>query len=749
MSSSFVFIALVCFAFSETIWSLERHEPASINQSISALALYNSSCEWLDQDACRSSWPYHAEPCNQTNDSFYGCQVPYFNQSIFMQALERDCAQFQKPVEACSDDYTARRSAAEVWSLCFSQLFADYYQCNASDPLSGSDKSGNVQYSMNFQHFGEVHPVEIVNETCSYPPLTQVLRISCDRIIGYLESKSWCCQHTGNYEPFSGEEITCRFFERETVNYEILACQTEAAIHYTRCTAAGMTTLTEVGYCVRNATLGLGWFNYDFLVDNGDLKCPTLKSFTRRLILWNVCALIIIVFLASRRLLAYTLSLGKMKFDNNIEFSSISLIFDLLIQVGGTVATAVLTQRKGHVNDIFKHVQLWSLRPRAAAPTAILGFFHRGYVGKAIKLMVIDALLSAVALHYLILTIQRKTGVNAFFGDDWAKGNFTTEDLFSSSPRGPSGWNLYVKGGIVSLVPTSIFIFLLVVSVVTCVCPGASILLPLREACVTLGSFFRSAKNKKNPILYSWGTKLQWSLYTFAFLISFTLYIGNWMMWVNFLKVAGPLYCPGSLRKVDAIWYTAPLLMNLFSLLIDTYSDWKSISAPLGARKETSPNIAPRFDPSTYQENTGGPTGFPFCSRIPTGADFLSRDPVHDQGPGFQQQYPDFPPHTSQRTNQDLNASQNAGYSGPNYNTQYPAGPSSPVNSYGQDYHQGFQNADSPTFGSPGMPYNEGYPSNIGYPSIPVSPSPTFTPDSGYNYRTQFSDSPFPQKRQF
>lgn len=53
-----------------------------------------------------------------------------------------------------------------------------------------------------------------------------MLHFACDRILGYLEQKSWCCGHTSYVD--SNEKYFCQFFETKAVNFEVLACQTEA-----------------------------------------------------------------------------------------------------------------------------------------------------------------------------------------------------------------------------------------------------------------------------------------------------------------------------------------------------------------------------------------------------------------------------------------------------------------------------------------------------------------------------------------
>lgn len=440
--------------------------------------------------------------------------------------------------------------------------------------------------------------------------------------------------------------------------------------------------------------MGLGYFNYELLVDNGDLKCPKVSSFTRRLILWNVCALLIIAVLASRRLLRWVFLRDK-KFDDTMEFSMLSLIFDLGVQIGATIGTAILTQREGHSNDIAKHVQLWALRPRAAAPTALLGYFHKGYIGKAIKLMVIDVLISLIAVRYLILTIQEKTGVTAFFGADWSRPDPTDDTSLEAYYQGPPGWKLYRKGGIVCLVPTGIFIFLVVASIVTCICPGVSVVMTLRESIFRLTHFCR--RTKSNPIMWKWGSKLQWTLYTIMFLTSLVLYIGNWMVWVNFLKVAGPLYCPGSLKKLDIIWFTLPVLTNLSGLLIDVWSEWRTVSPAPGGEK---------VPPSGYAPNLG------------------AGDPTHSQGAGFNDTYPEGPTNTSRQNRQtgyqNNSPAQNTVSYSPGAYTQpmgYPMpspsqSPVYPYNSY-------------PGLSPESRPYN--------YPSNPSSPSPVLPSYPGYN----------------
>lgn len=462
----------------------------------------------------------------------------------------------------------------------------------------------------------------------------------------------------------------------------------------------------EIGYCVRNATRGLGYFNYELLVDNGDPKCPTVDSFTRRLILWNVCALAIIILLASRRLLCW-IFFHKKKFDDTMEFSILSLIFDFGIQIGATVGTAILTQRKGHSNDITKHVQLWALRPRAAAPTALLGYFHNGYVGKAIKLMVIDVLLSLIALKYLVFAIQKKTGVNAFFRDDWAKPNITDGMSWGAYEQGPPGWTLYRKGGIVAMVPTAIFIVLLFASIFTCICPGVGVVMTLREFTHRLTHCCH--RTKTNPIMWKWGSTLQWTLYTIMFLISFALYIGNWMVWVNFLKMAGPLYCPGSLKKVDIIWFTTPVLMNLVSLLVDVWSEWNTTAPMLGSEKSAPPGQAPVLG---------------------------SDDPTHSQGAGFDEQYPGRPVNVSQQ-NRQARRYQN-GYPVQNSFPTQGSAPFSP-GAYAQPmYYPMPSPPQSPVYpdNSPSGFYPQNRPDS--YPSIPSSPSPIQTSYPGFNQNSMY-----------
>jgi len=182
--------------------------------SVPAASLYNtSSCDWRDEDTCISSYPYQAVPCNETytDTGWPTCQVPYFNESIFMQvssfraillweytkSLCRPC----KTIVACFKNHSKHvlmimplegrlqkfglyasvgckgfRCLGYQVGIADSDRFADFYRCNETDEndLYGSDKSGNVQFSMDARNFVNVDTVPISNDTCSYPSFIKV-----------------------------------------------------------------------------------------------------------------------------------------------------------------------------------------------------------------------------------------------------------------------------------------------------------------------------------------------------------------------------------------------------------------------------------------------------------------------------------------------------------------------------------------------------------------------------------------------
>jgi len=297
-----------------------------------------------------------------------------------------------------------------------------------------------------------------------------------------------------------------------------------------------------------------------------------VSEFLKHLILYNVVAFVVFAVLASRRLLQciFLRRRASVK-DRSIEVNYWTWTLSIAYHVGCTVGTAILTLGNGRNAGalppdstlrldvgIWAMVEIWALRPRAAAPLALLGLVHRGYTGKALRAMFVNMLM-------------------CFVGIVWS-GNL------AFAPRGlgpvPDGWTIMTKGGLLTVIAQGIFI---VMFLGMCCTP--------RKAVAGVRARYRERHpelSRRCGITRSeWGN-IDWAVYLVMLFLSLWLYISSWMMWVGFLKVYGPLYCPPSLKEVDLMWCLGSVAAEGLGLGLDFF-----------ARSTTNLDTVPLSNPKT------------------------------------------------------------------------------------------------------------------------------------------------------
>ncbi|KAM7206561.1 hypothetical protein V8F20_002687 [Naviculisporaceae sp. PSN 640] len=450
---------------------------------------------------------------------------------------------------ACSDDYSLRSAAADVWSLCATKLFGDLWvepSNNHGGPIAFDTRAGN---------FDQVNYVEATTGgTCTKLPGSDFLPI-----LSQACSSSFMALQDSTSGTFRSSSDTSK-------EEQVLYCQVEAAIHYTRCTqwpsnGANNTTATSILACVQDATSRLPWVDFALLTDNGKSKCSDPSDMIRRLAIYNLVFFIYFLLFASRRLIVAVFGKCRRRTQNNdddklVETNYWTWFLSLAFHIGCTIGTAMLTLGNGRntaalpPNDsmrldvgIWQTMEIWALRPRIAGILALIGLVNRGYTGRALRAMFVNMLM-------------------CFLGVVWS-GNLA----FGSPPAQgtpPEGWEAMRKGGLATVIAQLLFV--LIGGLLGC--GGKTIQGCLRRA-KELNEQRHPDQSRTCGVSRREFGKLDWAMYWLLMVLSLWLYASSWAMWVGFLKVYGPLYCPPEMRKVDLMWLLGGLGTELLSLVWD------------------------------------------------------------------------------------------------------------------------------------------------------------------------------------
>jgi len=168
----------------------------------------------------------------------------------------------------------------------------------------------------------------------------------------------------------------------------------------------------------------------------------------------------------------------------------------------------------------------------------LLGYF-RGWTGNAFTLLIVDSVLSLIAIQF-----QGSAAIMS--------GEFSGEG---------GNWPVYRIGAVVAVVPLIFFVLVGLVMVVFVILGGAC------YAClmvVNLTAWCCGVKSESGPSTMPWSSK-DYGWYTGYLVLFVIMQVGRWMMWSDF---PSELYCPTMSQRVDFIWGLGPFGMQLVMLAV-------------------------------------------------------------------------------------------------------------------------------------------------------------------------------------
>jgi hypothetical protein len=229
-----------------------------------------------------------------------------------------------------------------------------------------------------------------------------------------------------------------------------------------------------------------------------------------------------------------------------IKIGFIAIAWTLLLDVAKPIVLGVIAQRQGYKVDLLMAVFLWSIRPRSAFMSGLLGFFHPQFMEHAIGKMGVDVVFSLPAAAFAI---------NAAFFPNRTK-----------NPAKPIIYKYYQAGAIMMLIPAVIVgLAFLGLSIDHCKLIRL-VKYPFREGYTRVRNIGKKEEEKR-PEHYVHLSMFKGWYYIFL-ILGGILFIGSWMVWATFLEMAGDLYCPASLKEVIIVLLVFPVVENAVKLVL-------------------------------------------------------------------------------------------------------------------------------------------------------------------------------------
>lgn len=258
---------------------------------------------------------------------------------------------------------------------------------------------------------------------------------------------------------------------------------------------------------------------------------------------------------------------------------------NLLRSIGKSVLTSYLTvliNHKSHVTGIlsvteafWQAILLYTIRPRVAPFTGLLGFWH-GFSEDGLADLFADGMLSWVAgtsllLRYWYIFLDpplnpaaplaalKILGLGAILSSLPAFGFLVLVLLLSFSMGGGLLGGFFVFIG-----------FLCIIALCLCLLPVIAVI----EMIAKTKSWIRSLRKKTPRIpskledLLAMPSVLFRPVYAVMWVSSIVINVGNWMFFVKFLQLQGDMFCPSHFDKVTAVWFLVPFLVNFIFFAI-------------------------------------------------------------------------------------------------------------------------------------------------------------------------------------
>ena len=365
-------------------------------------------------------------------------------------------------------------------------------------------------------------------------------------------------------------------------------------LQYWRCTQ--QMPQDDVATCVEENAVKVDWIP-QFQLYDGANDCPKTTSYLVRhggTILTNLLSSAIPSLFILR----------KQKEPLRCEDRYVLNPSNLLRSIGGDVLTAYLTvliNHKSHVTGIlsvteafWQAILLYTIRPRVAPFTGLLGFLH-GFSETGLADLFADGMLSWVAgtsllLRYWYIFLDpplnpaaplaalRILGLGAILSCVPAFGFLALVLVLAFfMGRGPLGGFFVFIG------------FLGIITLFLCLLPVVAVI----EMIAKTKSWIRSRGKNTPRIPSKWEEMLAMNsrVFRFAYALmwvsSIFINVGNWMFFVKFLQLQGDMFCPSDFNKVTAVWFLVPFLVNL------VFFTFKGLTTSTGSASRDGTELQP------------------------------------------------------------------------------------------------------------------------------------------------------------
>lgn len=364
------------------------------------------------------------------------------------------------------------------------------------------------------------------------------------------------------------------------------------ALQYWRCTQQA--PYDDIAACVERTAVKVDWIP-QFQLYDGAKSCPKTSTYIIAQALSMASSLLYIVLskLYGRQLwemIKARFRSSKTRYQvaqDDIwrpETRYVLKAHKLLKSVGEKVLTAYLTVlvlHRSHTTGILSMSQafwqailLYSVRPRNAPFTGLLGFYH-GFSDTGFADVFADGMLSWVAGTSLLVRY-------------WY--------IFTDPPSNPAAplaaLAILGRGALLSSAPAFIFlvlilflswvvtadlvggffVFLAILGIITvflCFLPvlGIAEMIAMVVNKIRSRAQHQRLDGEKDAPRWWEGRVIDWPAFRKAYALmvasSIVINVGNWMFFVMFLKLQGDLFCPSDGSMVTLIWIFVPLLINL------------------------------------------------------------------------------------------------------------------------------------------------------------------------------------------
>ncbi|KAF2469577.1 uncharacterized protein BDR25DRAFT_356309 [Lindgomyces ingoldianus] len=369
---------------------------------------------------------------------------------------------------------------------------------------------------------------------CNYPAPLPVLRDACTFDAEEIPRSGCCSQSSSSCGQQNTNLLICQMQARQLTS--------SSAEQYVRCTNAQSSTPgSNSTLCVIENAEKATWLPKQFLVFSGSSTCPTAHKVLTYLAISNLIAFV-------SALLSNT-QVWKTLFRRSkaYEYTDIKLNFlSMFISIGTHIAIpfimGVILEKQGYTVNWIQQVLLWTVRPRIAPIIAILGFINASWMEIAINEMVADLLFCIPATNFAVFA--------AFFPNK------------TKNPAKPDLYKIYHAGGIIMLIPGVILTFTLLVSFCLKCAPIRAFKYPFQDLWRLVSNPFRKLMKKEQLEKRTVHISVFKGWFIIFFFLGIILYVGSWMVWASFLKMAGELYCPAKLNKIGAVLFAYPVVLN-------------------------------------------------------------------------------------------------------------------------------------------------------------------------------------------